>query len=143
MKASEFKKLIKEAVKEAIREELLETAQQPLTQPAESTQPAVVYEKTGNAMLDALNETRTSMTSEDYRSMTGTTLRSSLAQNYDRSMFMPKQSFAPVSKDPRAVAQSMAAAPKIGLDISQLGFVNKAAAIVDEAGRKDKARFGG
>lgn len=141
MKASEFKKLIKEAVKEAIKEELLEIVQQPVQEITKPAQP-VVYEKTGNPMIDALNETRTSMTTSEYRDITGGNLRASLAQNFDRSMFMPKQDFAPVSKDPRAVAQSMAAAPKVGLDLTQLGFVNKAAAIVDGAAKKDKERFG-
>lgn len=141
MKASEFKKLIKEAVKEAIREELLETVQQPVTQAIEPKQ-AIVYEKTGNPMIDALNETRSSMHTEEYRSATNGTLRASLAQNFDRSMFMPKQNIAPISKDPNVVAQSIAHAPKVGLDLSQLGFVNKAAAIVDVATKKEKERFG-
>lgn len=142
MKASEFKKLIKEAVKEAIREELLEGVQQPVQEVTRPAQP-VVYEKTGNPMIDVLNETRTSMATSEYRDMTGGGLRASLAQNFDRSMFMPKQNYTPVSNDPRAVAQSVAAAPKVGLDLSQLGFVSKAAAIVDGAAKKDKERFGG
>ena len=141
MKASEFKKLIKEAVKEAIKEELLEVVQQPVQEVVRPTQ-SVVYEKTGNPMIDALNETRTNMTSNEYRDITGGNLRASLAQNFDRSMFMPKQNYSPISNDPRAVAQSIAAAPKTGLDLSQLGFVSKAAAIVDGAAKKDKERFG-
>lgn len=142
MKASDFKNIIKEAVREAIREELLEATQQPVQENVKPAQP-IVYEKTGNPMVDALNETRTSMATSEYRDITRGNLRASLAQNFDRSMFMPKQDFSPVSKDPRAVAQSVAAAPKVGLDLSQLGFVSKAAAIVDGAAKKDKERFGG
>ena len=138
MKASEFKNIIKEAVREVIREELMEVVQQPATPVKEQ----VKYEPTGNAMLDILNETRASMASSDYRNIGGGTLKASLAQNYDRSMFMPKQELRPTSNDPNIVARSVASAPKVGLDISQLGFVNKAAAIVDGASKKDKERFG-
>ena len=141
MKASEFKQLIKEAVREAIKEELLETVQQPVSQPAGNKQPSVTYEKTGNAVLDALNETRTSMTSDDYRNVMNA--NSSMAASFDRSMFMPKQNIKPASDDPAVVAQAIASAPKTGIDISQLGFVNKAAAIVNVAAKKDKERFGG
>ena len=62
MKASEFKKLIKEAVREAIREELSEGVQQPVQEVSKPAQP-VMYTKTGNPMIDALNETRTTMAS--------------------------------------------------------------------------------
>jgi hypothetical protein len=142
MKASEFKKLIKEAVKEAIREELTEVTA-PSPAPLQERAQPVVYQPTGNPVTDALNETRSSMATEEYRNVGGGTLRASLAQNFDRSMFMPKGNYSPSSTDPQAVAQSIAAAPKAGLDLTQLGFVSKAAAIVDGAKQKDKQRFGG
>lgn len=136
MKASDFKKIIKEAVREAIREELTQM-QQPIQE--QVSKPA--YKPTGNAVLDALNETKNSMTSEDYRNLGGD-FRADMAQSFNRAGFAPKsRSVKPVSDDPRAVEAAVASAPKIGLDLSQLGFVSKAAAIVNEADRKQKEKF--
>jgi len=137
MKASDFKNIIKEAVREAIREELSE-----MQQPVQEQVRTQLMQSTGNAMLDALNETRTSMTSEDYQNLGGGNLRAQMAQNFNRSTFMPQgRSAKPISDDPRAVEAAVASAPKVGLDLSQLGFVNKAAAIVNEADRKQKEKF--
>ena len=137
MKASQFKELIKEAVREVLREELTSTT------PPPPVQEQVKYKPTGNAMLDILNETRANMSTSEYRNIAGGTLGSSLAQSYNRSAFMPNQNLTPASNDPNVVARSVASAPKIGIDISQLGFVNKAAAIVSTATKKDKERLGG
>ncbi len=138
MKASDFKNIIKEAVREAIREELTQ-----MQQPVQEQVSKPLFKPTGNAMLDALNETRTSMTSEDYQNLNGGTIESTMAQNFNRAAFMPQgRAIKPVSDDPQAVAQAVAAAPKQGLDLSQLGFVNKAAAIVNTFIKKDKERFG-
>jgi len=136
MKASDFKNIIKEAVREAIREEL-----SGIQQPVQEQVSTPTYKSTGNAMLDALNETRTSMTSEDYRNLGGD-FRADMAQSFNRAAFAPQgRSVKPVSDDPRAVEAAVASAPKIGLDLSQLGFVSKAAAIVNEADRKQKEKF--
>ena len=138
MKANEFKQLIKEAVREAIREELTNV----VAAPTKPVQEQARYQPTGNSMLDALNETRSSMSSEDYRNIAGDTLKSSLAQSFNRSMFTPQQdTIKPTSTDPRAVDAAVAAAPKTGLDLSQLGFISKAAAIVKEADRKQKEKY--
>jgi len=138
MKASEFKKLIKEAVREVIKEEFSipqEPVQEQVTEPK--------YKSTGNPMLDALNETRMGMTSEDYKNLNGGTLQSSMAQNFNRAAFMPQgRAIKPASDDPQAVQAAVASAPKVGLDLSQLGFINKAAAIVNEADRKQKEKYG-
>ncbi len=144
MKASEFKQLIKEAVREAIREELAGVKSSIQEQLQDTPPPPPVKQPvqfTGsNPLMEALNMTSRAMTSEDYRSMgTGT---SNMAQMFDRSMFMPKQAIKPISDDPRAVAQAVAAAPKAGIDLSQLSFVNKAAAIVNTADKKQKAQYG-
>ena len=138
MKASQFKELIKEAVREVIKEEFSNPAQ-PVQE--QVSQPA--YKSTGNPILDALNETKGSMTSEDYKNISGNTMQASMAQNFNRAAFMPQgRAVKPVSDDPQAVAQAIASAPKQGLDLSQLGFVNKAAAIVNTSIKKDKERFG-
>lgn len=141
MKASQFKALIKEAVREVLKEELKELVTAPAS-PVQEQIKAPVYKSTGNAMLDALNETRTSMTSEDYANLGGGSMRADLAQNFNRGMFTPQgRSVKPVSDAPEAVAAAVAAAPKVGLDLSQLGFVNKAAAIVNTADKKQKEKF--
>ncbi len=144
MKASEFKQLIKEAVREAIREELAGAKNSVQEQLRDTPPPPPVKQPVqfagSNPLMEALNMTSKSMTSEDYRSMgTGT---ANMAQMFDRSMFMPKQAIKPISDDPRAVAQAVAAAPKAGIDLSQLSFVNKAAAIVNTADKKQKAQYG-
>jgi len=138
MKASDFKNIIKEAVREAIREELSQ-----IQQPVQEQAPATRYNPTGNAMLDALNETKSSMTSEDYRNIGGD-FRADMAQSFNRNALMPQgRAIKPASDDPRAVQAAVASAPKTGLDLSQLGFINKAAAIVNTSNQKDKERFGG
>lgn len=138
MKASQFKELIKEAVREVIKEEF-STPAQPVQEQA--VQPT--YTPTGNPMFDAINETRSSMTSEDYKNLNGGTMQSTMAQNFNKAAFMPQgRAIKPTSDDPQAVAAAVAAAPKQGLDLSQLGFINKAAAIVNTADRKQKEKYG-
>ena len=136
MKASEFKNLIKEAVREVIREELMEVVQQPTKQ---VNTPPPPIKRTGNTIADMLAETAATMTNSDYQNVVGA--NNSMAQGFSRSMFMPKGNSAPVSDDPQIVQQAVASAPKVGLDISQLSFVNKAAAIVNAADKKQKEKF--
>lgn len=140
MKASQFKALIKEAVREVLKEELQEIVQ-PQQAPVQEQVQTRPIQSTGNPILDALNETKGSMTSEDYQNIGGGNLRAQMAQNFNRSMMMPKQNAKPVSDAPEAVQAAISAAPKVGIDLSQLGFVNKAAAIVNEADRKQKEKF--
>lgn len=125
MKASEFKNLIKEAVREVLKEELMEIVQPPVQESSPSLPLAdkPVYKATGNAMLDALNETRSSMSTQDYRNVLN--MNSSMAP-----MFRPGT---------QAAIQS---APKAGLDISNLGFVKNAAEIVKIADKKQKEKYG-
>jgi len=137
MKASDFKKIIKEAVREAIREELTQ-----MQQPVQEQVASQPIQSTGNPILDALNETKGSMTAEDYRNIGGD-FRADMAKNFNRNAFIPQgRSAKPVSDAPEAVEAAVAAAPKVGLDLSQLGFVNKAAAIVNTADRKQKEKYG-
>lgn len=137
MKVNELKNLIKEAVKEAIREEL-NAVQEPVQEIVAPI--ATPPKKTGNAITDTLNETMFNMTREDYRSITGA--NSSMAQSFSRDMFIPKRNTRPVSTDPNVVAQAVAHAPKVGIDLSQLNFVNKASAIVKVSNEKDKGKNG-
>jgi len=151
MKASQFKELIKEAVREVLTEDLREiieasTNPGPPNPPQNNVKSGQgIPPKTGNPILDALNETRNNMTSEDFRNINGDggNMRAQMAQNLNRATFMPQgRAVKPVSDSPEAVAQAVASAPKTGLDLSQLGFVNKAAAIVNTSIKKDKERFG-
>ena len=136
MKASEFKQLIKEAVKEAIREEM-NAVQQPV-QEVRQTPPAP--KKTGNPITDMINETAAAMNTQDYRNVIGAD--SSMSQGFSRSMFMPKPNATPMSSNPEIVAHTVAHAPKVGIDLSQFSFVNKASAIVKASDEKDKLRNG-
>lgn len=126
MKASQFKQLIKEAVREVIREEL--------SNPAPTVQERVDTPKvssTGNASLDAmLNETRASMSSQDYRNVINMTSQD--AQGFGIR--------TPQSTDPSHVGQALNTAPKVGLDISQLDFVKKASAVYNKAVEKSSNR---
>ena len=139
MKASDFKNIIKEAVREVIREELLEVVQQPMQENVKSAQP-VVYEKTGNAIDDILAETRATMTRDEYKNIINAD--SSMAQSFNRLGAFGRQNTAPSSDDPAIVQRAVQMAPKTGLDLSQLGFVNKAAAILNTSNEKDKLKHG-
>jgi len=130
MKASEFKKLIKEAVREVIREELSEMSQ-PTPAPIKEQ---VKYEPTGNSMLDALNETKSSMNTEEYR--TAINANSSMAQMFNRGVLGGKNPYTPGTE------AAMQSAPKVGLDIANLGFLKNAAEIVKVADQKQKEKYG-
>ena len=153
MKASEFKEIIKEAVREAIREELKtilsEAAHTPKSAPgnynAESTnrtprQEPLVFTG-GNPLMEALNMTSRAMASEEHQSdnaSSPSTVRANMSEMFAGSPYSAKPVYKPISEDPRAVASAIAAAPKVGLDLSQLGFVNKAAAIVKLVDKKSQ-----
>jgi acetylornithine deacetylase/succinyl-diaminopimelate desuccinylase-like protein len=137
MKANEFKKLIKEAVREAIREELTGGLEHTVQESSTPPPPPV---RSNNPLMDMLAETRATMTNSDYSNIVGA--NSSMAQNFDRSMFTPKRNFSPTSDDPRSIEAAIAQAPKTGIDISQLSFVKNAAAIVNAAEKKQKEKYG-
>lgn len=118
MKASEFKKLIKEAVREALKEDLLEMVQQPIQETAQPVVPVT----TGSTILDMLNETRASMTSQDYRNVIGA--NSSMAQNFQTS------------------SARTATTVQAGLDLSNLSFVKNAGEILRVSNEKDRLKNG-
>ena len=127
MKVSQLKSLIKEAVKEAIQEELGNMKSQP-EQPIQETKqvppPPKAPKKTGNPFTDILNETKHSMSTEEYRTMVNA--NSSMVSAPGLGM----QSNAPVG----------GAQP--GLDLSQLDFAKKAGAIFQKSNEIDKAKHG-
>ena len=126
MKVDALKKIIKEAVKEAIKEELRE-AVPPQTAPVQEEVKAQPLSKpifnTNNPLSEILNQTAATMTNEDFDKTIS--FDSSAAQN-----FQPGSTAA------------MNAAPKVGLDLSNLDFTKKAGAILKAADEKTKARHG-
>lgn len=129
MKVDALKKLIKEAVREAIKEELSATQNstpapvQEVKQAPAQQEPAKMLFDSSNPLAEMLNQTAATMTNEDF----------------DRTVSFDStqaSSFAPGS------AAAMAAAPKTGVDISQLDFTKKAGAIFKASVEKDKARHG-
>ena len=140
MKASEFKEIIKEAVREAIREELsVARADTPPQPPVKAPEP--IQFMGGNPLMEALNMTSRAMASDEYQSDNApspSTVRANMSEMFAGSSYSAKPTYKPVSEDPRAVASAIAAAPKVGLDLSQLGFINKAAAIVKLADKKSQ-----
>jgi hypothetical protein len=136
MKLDVFKKLIKEAVKEAVREELEiilsedvkntnNTSSDTIT-PQRDIQPPVANPvKTGDPIMDILNETRASMTQESYRDLVSAT--SDMVQ-------APGLGMNPI--------ESFQTRPAPGLDLSTLSFAKNAGAIYKASVEKDKARFG-
>ena len=137
MKLDVFKKLIKEAVKEAVREELeiilsedvkntSTTAAVTHITPQSTYRPPVANPvKTGDPIMDILNETRASMTQESYRDLVSAT--SDMVQ-------APGLGMNPI--------ESFQTRPAPGLDLSTLSFAKNAGAIYKASVEKDKARFG-
>ena len=128
MKVSQLKTLIKEAVKEAIQEELGSMQQAaPVQEVKKATPPPpapAAPTKTGNSLLDAINETKHSMTTEEYRTMVNA--NSSMVQ-------APGLGMQP---------QGMPSGPQPGLDLSQLDFTKNAGAIFKKSNELDKAKHG-
>ena len=140
MKASEFKEIIKEAVREAIREELsVARVDTPPPPPVKAPEPMKF--KSSSPLMEALNMTSQAMASGQYtdeESHSPSTVRANMSEMFAGNSYSAKPTYKPVSEDPRAVASAIAAAPKVGLDLSQLGFINKAAAIVKLADKKSQ-----
>lgn len=128
MKVEALKKLIKEAVKEAIQEELGKTSQ-----PVQETVQARQIPSTGNPIMDMLNMTKQSMTNEEYRNISS--MDSSMVSQPDFRSLMTGGQDMPSTRTP------LSAAPKVGLDISNLDFVKKAASVFKQAEEKSKSRM--
>lgn len=135
MKLDVFKKLIKEAVREAVREELAAVLSEDKTPTKTQVQEVTKYEnykppvtnpvRTGDPIMDILNETRASMTQETYKDLISAT--SDMVQAPGLGMNS---------------VESFQAGPAPGLDLSTLSFAKNAGAIFKASVEKDKARFG-
>jgi hypothetical protein len=132
MKLDVFKKLIKEAVREAVREELAVVLSERITPAKTQVHQVTKYENykpvvprqipTGDPIMDMLNETRASMTQEEYRDMT------SMTSDMVNTSINPSQQYRQ--------------GPEPGIDLSTLDFVKNAGAIYRASVEKDKARLG-
>lgn len=123
MKTQVFKNLIKEAVREVLQEMLFEEKKEPTVQKEVSkttgvrkTQPITSQR---DPIMEMLNMTKNSMTSEDYRSIVGT----SSAPNLNSI----------------GVTENTTPAP--GIDLSTLDFVKNAGAIYKASLEKDRQRL--
>jgi hypothetical protein len=124
MKTSQFKNLIKEAVKEALMEVLLqppsitEGKKQPDT--LKIPQPIQDTPSSFNPLSAMINETKSKMTSEEYRNILN------ISSNFTSYM----------------IPDTVQPSSQVGIDISNLGFVKKAKQVLEVAEQKDKQRYG-
>ena len=134
MKTNQLKSIIKEAVREAVREELkdlLNEAVANASTPVPKTTSQPVHKKTvksGDPIMEMLNMTKQSMTRDDYKNVLGSNIQPGMESMNFNTNSMPIPS---------------PASPQPGLDISNLSFVNKAAAVYNKSIEKDKFKVGG
>ena len=134
MKVDQLKNIIKEAVREAVREEIKDILNEAVVN---SSTPSIKPTakpvgkkpvKSGDPILEMLNMTQQSMTREDFKNVTGGNMQPGMES---------------INFNTNSVPFSAPAGPQPGLDISQLDFVNKAAAVYNKSVEKDKFRVGG
>ena len=121
MKASEFKKLIKEAVREAIKEELgalQQAPEQPVQETKQAPAPTKALFDKSNPLMEMLNQTAATMTNEDFSRT--------------------------ISMDSTSARGFNAGQPagNAGVDLSKLDFAKKAGDIFKASVEKDKLRHG-
>ena len=151
MKLDQLRKVIREEVKTAMREELQEimneavrAASTPVEQPKQTpyqskiwpayqeVQASNIPKKSADPIMEMLNQTRATMTSEDYRTITSAT-----------SNMVQKPNFASMMAGNMGMSQPVGSnRPAPGIDLSQLDFVKKAGAIYNKAVEKDKEKYG-
>lgn len=137
MKVDQLKNIIKEAVREAVREEIKEilteavsTASTPNkgTVTKTATTPTPVKKSTGDPIMEMLNMTQQSMTGDDFKNVMGGQMQPGMSE---------------VNFTSNSIPTSIPSGPQPGIDISQLDFVGKAAAVYNKSLEKDKFRVGG
>ena len=116
MKAAEFKSLIKEAVREVVREELQNFTKTPVDTTVPTTSTAPTKPVASNPLMEMVNQTRATMTNEDFRNIGNFTSANVAGANFG--------------------------GPQPGLDLSSLSFVKNAGAILKASNEKDKIRNG-
>jgi hypothetical protein len=140
MKLNQLRKIIREEVRSAVKDELqdilneaVKVASTPIN---EYKQPEVVVPKPSpttpvegkKSLEDMLQETKSNMTTEDYKTVfNGTSNMVSGMPNVASSM---------------STQMGINAGKQPGIDISNLDFVKKAGAILSASNQKDKAKAG-
>jgi len=141
MKLDQLRKIIREEVKAAVKEELQEVmneavriASQPQIKEVvqQSSKPIQVKKPaptSSDPIMEMLNQTKASMTSDEYRNIyTGT------------SDMVQKPNFASTMASSMGMTDSKGPMP--GLDISQFDFVKKAGQVYKKSVENDKQKFG-
>jgi hypothetical protein len=133
MKLDAFKKLIKEAVREVLREELADMITEAPVKPVSRVTKYENYKPitakpvpTGDPIMDLLNETRATMTSGQ-----------TPGYKPDMSHFVQAPGLGMES-----MMEDHFIGPEVGIDLSKLDFVGKAASVYKASVEKDKQRFG-
>ncbi len=141
MKLDQLRKIIREEVKAAVKEELQEVmneavriASQPQIKEVvqQSSKPIQVKKPaptSSDPIMEMLNQTKASMTSDEYKNIyTGT------------SDMVQKPNFASTMASSMGMTDSRGPMP--GLDISQFDFVKKAGQVYKKSVENDKQKFG-
>jgi len=135
MKLDQLRKIIREEVKNAVKEELQDILNEAVKVASEPSGKKVTYEKptpakqNNSSLTEMLNQTKASMTSQEYRNVfAGTT------------DMVSKPNFASSMASSMGMRGSTANQP--GLDISQLDFVKKAGDVYNAAIKKDEEKRG-
>ena len=132
MKVDQLKNIIKEAVREAVREEIKEILTEAVntaSTPAKSTVTKsgnipTAKNPSGDPIMEMLNMTQQSMTRDDFKNVMGGQMQ-------------------PGMNEMNFTSNSIPSGPQPGIDISQLDFVGKAAAVYNKSLEKDQFRVGG
>ena len=139
MKLDQLRKIIREEVRAAVKEELQEVMNEAVkaastpsqeVEKKQVVQPEPVKRKPGTGSItEMLNQTKASMTADEYKNVfTGT------------ADMVQKPNFASMMAGNMGMTPS--AGPQPGLDISQFDFVKKAGAVYNAAIEKDKQKYG-
>jgi len=139
MKLDQLRKIIREEVKAAVKEELQEmlneavkVASQPQQVPQTAVKTVAVEKqksKSDDPIMEMLEQTKASMTSDEYKNVYAGT-----------SDMVKKPNFAAMMASGMGMTESKGPMP--GLDISQFDFVKKAGAVYKKAVEKDKEKYG-
>ena len=135
MKLDQLRKVIREEVKTAIKEELQEIMNEAVRAASEPEKQTFYEEvvpmqpnKTTDPIMEILNQTKATMTSDDYRTVTSAT-----------SNMVQKPNFASMMAENMGMKEN---GVEPGLDISQFDFVKKAGAIYNKSVENDKQKHG-
>ena len=146
MKLDQLRKIIREEVKTAVKEELqdmlteaVRIASQPQTKQVQTeyssklgtptTDVAKSLFTSNNPITEMLNQTKATMTNEEYKNVyTGT------------SNMVQKPNFASMMASNMGMNEP--SGPQPGLDISQFDFIKKAGAVYNKSIEKDKEKYG-